>query len=94
MHQTLRMKKTKRKRYRLDQQGGNKLIDPVLGMVILVHRLWSGPLRTVPQLNVTKSVAKWCLTLLRPHGLQPTGSIGFLRQEYWIGLPFPSPLGN
>ena len=37
---------------------------------------------------------------LRPHGLQPTAwtvacqappSMGFSRQEYWSGLPFPSP---
>ena len=26
---------------------------------------------------------------LRPHGLAP--SMGFSRQEYWSGLPFPSP---
>ena len=30
--------------------------------------------------------AQWCLTL-RPHGL----SMEFSRQEYWSGLPFPSP---
>ena len=28
----------------------------------------------------------------QPHGLQPTRlSVGFSRQEYWSGLPFPSP---
>ena len=32
-------------------------------------------------------VAKSYPTLLRPHGL----SVGFSRQEYWVGLPFPSP---
>ena len=26
---------------------------------------------------------------LQPHGLHP--SMGFSRQEYWSGLPFPSP---
>ena len=35
-----------------------------------------------------------CLTL-RPHGLQPTRlappSMGFSRQEYWSGVPLPSP---
>jgi len=31
-------------------------------------------------------VAQSCLTLLQPHGLW-----GFPRQEYWSGLPFPSP---
>ena len=32
--------------------------------------------------------------LLQPHGLQPARlplSMGFSRQEYWSGLPFPSP---
>ena len=41
-------------------------------------------------------VTKLSLTLLQPHGLQPTRpflSMGFPRQEYWSGLPFPSP-GN
>ena len=35
-------------------------------------------------------VAKLCLTLYDPHGLQPL-SMGFPRQEYWSGFPFPSP---
>ena len=30
---------------------------------------------------------------LRPHGHQAPPSMGFSRQEYWGGLPFPSP-GN
>ena len=42
-------------------------------------------------------VAQSCLTLLQPHGLyvarQASLSMGFSRQEYWSGLPFPSP-GN
>ena len=36
-----------------------------------------------------------CLTLLGPHGLyvahQAPPCMGFPRQEYWSGLPFPSP---
>ena len=30
---------------------------------------------------------------LQPHGLQPTThlSMGFSKQGYWSGLPFPSP---
>ena len=39
---------------------------------------------------VTKSYP----THLHPHGLWPIGllwSMGFLRQECWCGLPFPSP---
>ena len=30
---------------------------------------------------------------LQPHGHQASPSVGFSRQEYWSGLPFPSP-GN
>ena len=40
-------------------------------------------------------VAQSCPTLLQPHGLcvacQAPLSMGFSRQEYWSGLPFPSP---
>ena len=28
---------------------------------------------------------------LRPHGPYPPGYMGFSRQEYWSGLPCPSP---
>ena len=28
---------------------------------------------------------------LQPHGHQAPPSVGFSRQEYWSGLPFPSP---
>ena len=40
------------------------------------------------------SVAKLYLTLYDPlycSWLAPLLSMGFLRQEYWSGLPFPSP---
>ena len=39
------------------------------------------------------SVAKSCLTLCDPadHSHQASPSMGFYRQEYWSGLPFPSP---
>ena len=34
-----------------------------------------------------------CLTLFDPMDCSPPGSsvMGFLRQEYWDGLPFPTP---
>ena len=40
-------------------------------------------------------VAKTCLTLETPWTVahQAPLSVGFCRQEYWSGLPFPSP-GN
>ena len=38
-------------------------------------------------------VAKLCLTLAMPWTIvfQAPLSVGFFRQEYWSGLPFPSP---
>ena len=38
-------------------------------------------------------VTKLCATLVTPWtgALQSPLSIGFPRQEYWSGLPFPSP---
>ena len=35
-----------------------------------------------------------CLTLYDPIDSSPPGSpsLGFSRQEYWSGLPFPSPM--
>ena len=39
------------------------------------------------------SITKLCPSLFRPHGLlacQDPLSMGFPRQEYWSGLPFPS----
>ena len=38
-------------------------------------------------------VAKSCLTLATPWTIarQASQSMGFSRQEYWNGLPFPSP---
>ena len=39
-------------------------------------------------------VAKSCLTLATPWTVacQASLSLGFSRQEYWSGLPFPSPI--
>ena len=39
------------------------------------------------------SVTHSCLTLSIPHTVahQAPLSVGFLRQEYWSGLPFPPP---
>ena len=37
------------------------------------------------------SVSKSCLTLSNPTDCSPPLSMGFSRQEYWSGLPCPSP---
>ena len=36
-------------------------------------------------------VVQSCLTLCDPMDYSPPGSIGFPRQIYWNGWPFPSP---
>ena len=38
-------------------------------------------------------ITKWCPTLVTPWTVacQAPPSMGFSRQEYWSGLPFPSP---
>ena len=36
-------------------------------------------------------IVQLCLTLCDPMDCRPPGSMGFSRQEYWSGLPFPSP---
>ena len=45
--------------------------------------------------HLKQKVAQSCLTLCDPmdYNCQAPLSMGFLRQEYWSGLPFPSP-GN
>ena len=49
----------------------------------------NGCLYRVQQHECECEVAQSCLTL-RPHGHQAPPSMGFSRQEYWSGLPFPS----
>ena len=41
--------------------------------------------------NCCCSVTKSCLTLCDPMDCSLPNSLGFSRQEYWNGLPFPSP---
>ena len=42
-------------------------------------------------LKVKVLVAQSCLSILQPCGCQAPLSMEFSRQEYWSGLPFPSP---
>ena len=49
-------------------------------------------LRNSSWMKVKVLVAQLCLTLCDPMACGPPGSsMGFLRQEYWSGLPFPFP---
>ena len=55
------------------------------------------PVKT-PKVYCVLCCAQWLCHIqplvTRPHGLQPTRLLcpwGFSRQEYWSGLPFPSP---
>ena len=47
----------------------------------------------IPILGGGGLVAKWCQTLAAPWTVarQYPLSMGISRQEYWSGLPFPSP---
>ena len=50
-----------------------------------------------PMLNKGSAAAaakslQLCPTLCDPIDGSPQGSLGFSRQEYWSGLPFPSPM--
>ena len=46
-----------------------------------------------PERNKESEIAQLCPTLCNPMdcSLQTPSSMGFARQEYWSGLPFPSP---
>ena len=43
-----------------------------------------------------REVAQSCLTLSNPmdYSLPGSSSMGFSRQEYWSGVPLPSPQGE
>ena len=57
-----------------------------LAALFIIAKAESNPVRCC--CLVTKS----CPTLLQPHvACQPPLSMGFFRQEYWSGLPFPFP---
>ena len=50
---------------------------------------------TIKYFNESESeVTQWCLTLCNPVdcSLPGSSSLVFSRQEYWSGLPFPSPV--
>ena len=65
----------------------------------LIHVLWQNENKANPRTRVSNSggglVAKLCLTLVTPWTVdhQAPLSMGFSMQEYWSGLPFPSPGG-
>ena len=53
------------------------------------------PVRCLPLMLVHAHLAQSWLTLCHPMSRSPPGSLsmGFPRQEYWSGLPFPFPMG-
>ena len=62
------------------------------------QRVTIWPKNSTPRCTLTSGgggcwVAKLCSTLATPWTCSPAGSLsmGFSRQEYWSGLPFPSP---
>ena len=69
-----------RKKKIRSQNEGN-LLSEVLRLLFSIFNLWPG------------LVTKLCLTLAAPWTVacQAPLSMGFRKQEYWSGLPFPSP---
>ena len=53
-------------------------------VVLVIHTYWENAHNVV----VVESLS---LTLATPQTCQAALSMGFSRQEYWSGLPFPSP---
>ena len=67
-----------------------------LGVGIGIHALALSSCSQKSNVNHRSEVAQSCLTLCDPMDSslhQAPLSMGFSRQEYWNGLPFPSP-GN
>jgi len=63
-------------------------LGPHLGLILSAHSRFHPLFQVlIPSASVTHS----CLTFCDSHGLQAPLSTGFSRQEYWSGLPFPSP---
>ena len=67
-------------------QNRNRLIDIENKFLITKKERWSER----DNLHAC-SVAQWCLTLAWTVAHQAPLSMGFFRQEYWGGLPCPSP---
>ena len=68
------------------------IIDLLLGFLV-VQMVKNLPAMQKTQVPCGAELARSVLSnSLQPHGLQPTrllSSMGFFRQEYWSGLPFP-----
>ena len=63
---------------------------------IYSHRRWyANPCQQAPGESVTVFSCSVVSASLQPHGMQPARllplSVAFSRQEYWSGLPCPSP---
>ena len=71
------------------------LVAKLCPTLLQPHGLYSPPGSSVHGICFSSSslVAKLCLTLVTPWmiALQVPLSVGFSRQEFWSGLPFPSP---
>ena len=60
---------------------------------LLNHLSCFGFILCITRMTLVCEVAQSCLTLCDPWTVayQAPPSMGFSRQEYWSGLPFPSP---
>ena len=64
--------------------------------ILLIPALWLTPSSYTYQLLSESEVAQSCPTLSNPMdcSLQAPSSMGFSRQEYWSGVPLPSPIST
>ena len=70
--------------------------DIINHLLLIFWRLSMGSLLLINEFHVSVHAHSVVCDSLQPHGLQPRQaslSMGFPRQEYWSGLPFP-PLGD
>ena len=80
------------------------IVKPILKLCVCLSLFTlyvpTSPAHAFHQLKLLCSTLKWRVShsvmpdSLQPHGLQPTQaplSMGFSRQGYWSGLPFPTP---
>ena len=65
---------------------------------MILHLIWSLACKTLHRTTPSSHhyggsslVAKSCPILATPWSVARQAPLGFFRQEYWSGLPFPSP---
>ena len=70
----------------------NQILEEIATVLKTSRFLKEEDLSLLNQTESESKIAQSCLTLCRPPiAYQASPSMRFSRQEYWSGLPFPSP---